>query len=233
MMLGTVGRVLGRAGVMARGWLRLGGSTERSARRRGEEGRRWMAVFRSGAIATGALLPIGLASLLLVGCGNDDPPAPSPTPNPAAHMVTKLHVTVSDPTIDNVLVESDWVMGNIDCAPIVGFAGHAKMKQVTVNDRALKTNDGYEIRLLEDRFMTRGKCNWQLGALAITFVRNKHGISQLVATTNDLLGAKRTWICTGRWMGGKQIGICFSNGNLPSTFVGKQGNFDIITERMP
>jgi len=145
---------------------------------------------------SGALLfLVGLMSLCLVGCGNDDRSAPKPTINPDAHVYTTIRILVSDPRIDDVRVESDWVVGNLGCAPIIQPEGYARVQQVTTLEQVTKIDGGYKARLLEDRFQ-RDKCNWMNGGMSVSFMQRGRGFALLGMGPKELnAGAHIPLIC--------------------------------------
>lgn len=80
-----------------------------------------------------ALLFVG-AACALQGCNG--PPAPSPTPNPHPQHTVKLKITVEKGSeVNRVEVASQWVVGDLSCAPVIWPAGNTRVKQVTVQEQ--------------------------------------------------------------------------------------------------
>lgn len=111
----------------------------------------------------------------LQGC--DNRPAPSPTPNPHPQRTSKLKITVEKGSeVNRVEVKSEWVVGNLSCAPVIWPAGYERVKQVDILEKAQKQDDVYIATIVLDRFV-RDKCRWVLGGVAIRFYRNSDWIS--------------------------------------------------------
>jgi hypothetical protein len=143
-----------------------------------------------------AFVLIGLLASSLAACSNDDQPAPKPTINSDAHVYTTVRILVSDPRIDDVQVESEWVVGNLGCAPIIYPEGYARVQQVSTPEQVKKIDGGYQARPLADRFQ-HDKCNWQDGGMSVSFMQRGHGFAVLGMGLNELnAGMQHVLICT-------------------------------------
>lgn len=175
---------------------------------------------------------LGLMSLCLVGCGNDDRPAPKPTINPDAHVYTTIRILVSDPRIDDVRVESDWVVGNLGCAPIIYPAGYARVQQISAPEQVKKIKGGYQSKLLEDRFKN-DKCHWLWGGPGISLMHHGRGFSTLGLLPNDIkFSGQKTIICTPPFDIDKHhiIGVCYPPGSSTPQLEKTPGKFTVTLE---
>ncbi len=181
------------------------------------------------------LVLIGLLTFALVACSNDDRPAPKPTTNPDAHIYTTIRILVSDPRIDDVRVESDWVVGNLGCAPIIQPEGYARVKQVTTLEQVTKIDGGYQARLLEDRFQ-RDKCNWVKGGISVSFMQGGRGFALLGVGRNDLnAGTQRPLICIPPFKIESNIyaGSCYPAERLTPQLEKTIGKFTVTLKILP
>jgi hypothetical protein len=181
------------------------------------------------------VLAIVLLAFLMAGCGNDNRPAPKPTINPDAHVFTTIRIFVSDPRIDDVQVESNWVVGDLSCAPIVYPEGYAKVQQATVTEKVIKIEAGYRAQLLDDRFL-RDKCNWNRGGGDIEFMRGGTVFSLLTMNhTMVIAGSRYELTCTPPFDLDKNrySGDCYQEGHLPSKLKSNPGNYIVTLEFLP
>ena len=133
-----------------------------------------------------ALVSIFILSLLL-GCNS--PPAPSPTPNPHPQHYVNLKVTVEPSEVTGIAVESLWVVGNLDCAPLIYPAGNRRVKQVNTLERVEKVGDSYVATILMDRFLP-DNCRWTNGGIGVKFLHGNEVISRHGAGAAVLQGKR-------------------------------------------
>ncbi|HEV2679662.1 MAG TPA: hypothetical protein VGV14_04110 [Rhodanobacter sp.] len=178
------------------------------------------------------VLVIGLLAFLMVGCGNDNRPAPKPTINPDAHIYTTIRILVSDPRIDDVQVDSVWVIGNLGCAPIIYPEGYAKMQQIGVSEQVTKIAGGYETRQLEDRFK-HDNCHWRNAAMSVSFMQRGREFASLGMVPDELgAGARHTLICIQPFniKSDHYSGFCYPAENLPTQLEKTPGKFTVTVE---
>ncbi len=141
------------------------------------------AVFASAAASPWPMLLLVCAMSVLSGCAN--PPAPSPTPNPHPTRYQKLKISAEKESgVNRVEVESNWVVGDLSCAPVVWPSGSTKIKQVDVPEKVEKVGDDYIATLVMDRFLP-DQCHWVGGGYGIKFYHDK----SLLAATGGSIGS--------------------------------------------
>ncbi len=146
---------------------------------------------RAGAISWRWLMPplLMVMACALQGCAN--PPAPSPTPNPHPTQTKKLKISVEKGAeVNRVEVESDWVVGNLGCAPVIWPAGNTRVKQVEVSDHVQQVDDSYVATIVLDSFLP-DKCHWLNAGPTIRFYHNAYLVSVL-GVNDDVSSGKRT-----------------------------------------
>lgn len=144
-----------------------------------------------------------LASLL---CACTGAPAPSPQVNPKANHKEVIRISVERSAVTDVQVQSNWVVGDIGCAPVIWPAGNSRVKQVNVNEQVVKADDVYLVTVLADRFSS-GKCRWSIGAVSIHFMDGKTVLAYESLPWRDLRAnkAERVTCSTSLYM---NPGIC-------------------------
>lgn len=151
-----------------------------------------------------ALLFVGAASALQ-GCNG--PPAPSPTPNPHPQHTVKLKITVEKGSeVNRVEVASQWVVGDLSCAPVIWPAGNTRVKQVTVQEQVEKVGDDYIATIIMDRFLT-DKCHWINGGPNITYFHDNHRLS-IDGLNDDILHGKKVQDVTCLTNPFVEVGTC-------------------------
>jgi len=134
-----------------------------------------------------ALLFAG-AACALQGCNG--PPAPSPTPNPHPQHTVKLKITVEKGSeVNRVEVASQWVVGDLSCAPVIWPAGNTRVKQVTVQEQVEKVGNDYIATIIMDRFLD-DKCHWINGGPNIAYFKNDYRLSTDALNRSVLYGKK-------------------------------------------
>lgn len=179
----------------------------------------------------GALVLVLLA-FFMVGCSNDNRPAPKPIVNPDAHIYTTIRILVSDPRIDDVQVDSVWAIGNLGCAPIIYPEGYAGMQQIGVSEQVTKIAGGYQARRLEDRFKT-DNCHWRNAAVSVSFMQHGREFASLGMVPDELaVGARHTLICIQPFniKGDHYSGFCYPEENLPQQLEKTPGKFTVTVE---
>jgi len=125
----------------------------------------WLLRFRSSACA--------LAIPLLCGCGHE-PKAPEPTANSHPHEITKLKISVEPGSgVTGVRVETLWTVGDLSCAPHMGWPSGASItRQVNVLEKVekLDAND-YVATIVDDRF-AQDNCRWRIGGYAVNYMHD-------------------------------------------------------------
>ncbi len=181
------------------------------------------------------VLVIVFLAFSMVGCGDDNRLVPKPTINPDAHATTTIRILISDPRIDDVQVESNWVVGDLSCAPIVHPEGYAKVQQATVTEKVIKIETGYQAQLLDDRFL-HDKCNWSRGGGDIEFMQGGTVFSLLAMNhTMVIAGSRYELTCTPPFDldNNRYSGDCYQKGHLPSKLKGNPGNYIVTLEFLP
>jgi hypothetical protein len=84
--------------------------------------------------------------------------------------------------VNRVEVESNWVVSDLSCAPVVWPSGSTKIKQVDVPEKVEKVGGDYIATLVMDRFLP-DQCHWVGGGYEIKFYRDK---SLLAATAGSI-----------------------------------------------
>jgi hypothetical protein len=78
--------------------------------------------------------------------------------------------------VNRVEVLSNWVVGNIGCAPIIWPAGNSRVKQVDVPEQVEKVGNSYVATIVLDRFLP-DKCRWANGGPDVRFFHDGYLIS--------------------------------------------------------
>jgi len=145
------------------------------------------------------------AACALQGC--DGPPAPSPTPNPHPQHTLKLKITVEKGAeVNRVEVQSNWVVGNIGCAPIIWPAGNSRVKQVDVPEQVEKLDGSYVATIVLDRFLP-DKCQWVNGGPDVRLFHDAYLLSS-IGVNGEVLRGERTLKLTCLTRPFVDVGVC-------------------------
>lgn len=125
--------------------------------------------------------------LLFAGC--DNRPAPEPTSNLHPQASLKLKITVENSEVNRVEVLSNWVVGNLGCAPISYPAGNRRVKQVDTPEQVDKVGDYYVATILMDRFLP-DNCRWINGGPVIKFFHDDYLLSSEGINADVLRGER-------------------------------------------
>ena len=133
-------------------------------------------------------------------------PAPSPQINLAASHKEFIRISVERSFVNSVQVQSNWVLGDISCAPVIWPAGNPRVKQVDVDEKVVRKGNEYLASVLTDRF-DQGKCHWAIGAISVNFMEGKKILSTESLSLSDLRtgSVKRVTCFTSLYM---NPGIC-------------------------
>jgi len=110
-----------------------------------------------------------VSTSILFGCSNENKPAPEPKLNTKAKEVIQIKITTSAPGVDGVQVVSNWIIGNLSCAPINYPAGNINAPQINVNEAVTHLDSTFTASILEDRYV-RDNCNWRRVGGQINFM---------------------------------------------------------------
>jgi hypothetical protein len=119
----------------------------------------------------------------------------------------KLKITVEKGAeVNRVEVQSDWVVGNLGCAPVIWPAGNTRVKQVEVSEHVELVDDSYVATIVMDSFLP-DKCRWLNAGPTIRFYHDAYLISVL-GVNDEVLSGKRTLEMTCLTRPFVEVGTC-------------------------
>ena len=142
-------------------------------------------MMRRNLLPLTKLRALTVSTLVTFLCACTGAPAPSPQINLTANHKELIRITVERSVVTSVQVQSNWVVGDISCAPVIWPAGNSRIKQVSVDENVTKEGDVYLATVLSDRFNS-GKCRWSIGGVSIHFMRGNKVLSSEAVPWRDL-----------------------------------------------